>query len=50
MAVPPLCTANIKVRTTSVIGMIKGLRAGEITLKPSAALRTEIAGVMILSP
>ena len=49
-AVPWRCTANSKIRITTVIGMTKSWRAGAASCRPSTALSTEIAGVIMAPP
>ncbi len=50
LPVPWVCAANRQMRVATVIGMIKCSKAGVATLRPSTALKTEIAGVIIPSP
>jgi len=49
-AVPRLCSANNATRIRTAIGMVYGLKIGVATFRPSTALRTEMAGVMMPSP
>src|SRR5262245_10533243 len=49
-AVPRFCTANRTTRIATAIGMTCGLKKSVATLRPSSALRTEIAGVTMPSP
>ena len=49
-AVPRLCTENKASRTITAIGMTCGLKTSVAWLRPSSALSTEIAGVMMPSP
>ena len=50
IAVPRRCTANNAIRISTVIGTTYSPKAGVTSLRPSTAERTEIAGVMTLSP
>ncbi|OIQ70612.1 hypothetical protein GALL_477710 [mine drainage metagenome] len=49
-AVPCFCTTNRPTRIPAVMGTIQSLKTGVATPSPSMAERTEIAGVMTLSP
>lgn len=49
-AVPNRCTRNSATSTTRAAGTTQGVSAGVITLRPSIAPSTEMAGVMMLSP
>ena len=49
-AVPRFCTANNASRTTTAIGITCGLNTSVAWLRPSNALSTEMAGVMMPSP
>ena len=49
-AVPWRCTANSATMITAVIGTIQLSNSGSMTLMPSTADSTEIAGVIMLSP
>ena len=49
-AVPWRCTANSATMITAVIGTIQPSNSGSMTLRPSTADSTEIAGVIMLSP
>ena len=48
--VPRCCTRNSPIRITTVIGTMNGSNTWVATLKPSTALSTEIAGVIMPSP
>ena len=48
--VPRCCTTNSPIRMTTVIGTTKGSNTCVATLRPSTALSTEIAGVIMPSP
>ena len=48
--VPCACTRNRPTMITSVSGSTKESKSGVMTLRPSMAESTEIAGVMIASP
>ena len=50
VAVPRLCTGNSATMITAVIGTTKSLKSGSMTLRPSTADSTEMAGVIMLSP
>jgi len=50
LAVPYFWTKNSRKRMSRVDGSTYGLNAGVTTSRPSAALSTEIAGVMTPSP
>ena len=50
LPVPKRSTANKAEIRVSEIGIMKGSRSGESTFKPSTALSTEMAGVIMLSP
>ena len=49
-AVPRLCTANRPMRIAMVIGITYGVNTGVTTSRPSTALSTEMAGVIMPSP
>ena len=49
-AVPNRCAANSPTMISAVMGMINGSSDGSTTSRPSTADRTEIAGVIMLSP
>ena len=48
--VPRLCTMNKHIKMATAIGRTQEAKAGETSSRPSTALNTEIAGVMIPSP
>ncbi len=48
--VPKRCTKNSAVSTASVIGITSSFSASSTTSRPSTALKTEIAGVIMPSP
>ena len=48
--VPRLCTMNRHSKMTTAIGITHEAKAGDTSSRPSTALNTEIAGVMIPSP
>ena len=48
--VPQRCAANSSVKTMAAIGSTSRVKLGEVVSSPSTADRTEIAGVMTLSP
>ena len=50
VAVPRRCTRNSPTMMTAVIGTIHSVSRGSMTLRPSTAESTEIAGVIMLSP
>ena len=49
-AVPCRWTENSATMITAVIGTMKSSKSGSMTLRPSTADSTEIAGVIMLSP
>ena len=49
-AVPCRWTENSPTMITAVIGTMKSSKSGSMTLRPSTADSTEIAGVIMLSP
>ena len=49
-AVPRACSRNSATRMTSASGTTKGVKAGATADRPSTALITVIAGVMMASP
>ena len=49
-AVPNFCTMNSPISTITVSGTTNGPNTGVATSRPSTALSTEIAGVIMPSP
>lgn len=48
--VPRLWIAKRQTKITTAIGMVYGAKMSVATLRPSTALKTEMAGVMMPSP